>query len=86
MKKKLKEEIKLKTAEELKKLLKDSQELLFKVKLDKVQNKLKNQRQIFTERKKIALVLTLLNENERRRKFQEAVKTKESKKEVKKND
>lgn len=62
MKKKVKEDFKLKSSSELKKLLKDSEDLLFRLRLDKVQNKLKNQRQIFWERKKIALFLTLINE------------------------
>lgn len=79
MKKKIKEEIKLKTPLELKKLVKDSEDSLFKLRLDKVQNKLKNQKQIFWERKKIALFLTLINEKE---KIKELTKTKEVKKEV----
>lgn len=74
MKKKVKEEFKLKSSEELKKLLKDSQDLLFKLRLDKAQNKLKNQKQIFWERKKAALFLTLINEKE---KMEEVVKAKE---------
>lgn len=65
MKRKIKEEIKLKNILELKKLIKDSEDLLFKLRLDKVQNKLKNQKQIFWERKKIALFLTLINEKEK---------------------
>jgi len=65
VKKKLKGEMKLKTSQELKKLIKDSEELLFRLRLDKVQNKLKNQKQIFWERKKIALFLTLSNEKEK---------------------
>lgn len=64
MKKKIKDEIKLKTIPELNKIVKESEELLFKLRLDKSQNKLKNQRQIFWERKRIALVLTLINEKE----------------------
>lgn len=81
MKKKVKEEINLKTIQELKKLLKDSEDLLFKLRLDKVQNKLKNQRQIFMERKKIALMLTLVNEKEKLEKMAK----KEEKKGVRKN-
>lgn len=65
MKKKEKENIKLKTITELRKLLKDAEDSLFKSKLDKSQNKLKNQRQIFWERKKIALFLTVINEKEK---------------------
>lgn len=78
MKKKFKGEMKLKTSQELKKLIKDSEELLFRLRLDKVQNKLKNQKQIFWERKKIALFLTLGNEKE---KIDKLAKTKEVKKE-----
>lgn len=65
MKKKVKEEIRLKTPAELKKLLEESQDLLFKLMLDKSQNKLKNQRQIFWERKKISFFLTLIKEKEK---------------------
>lgn len=85
MKKKIKEEIKLKTIGELDKLLKDSRDLLFKLKLEKAQNKLKNQRQIFMERKKIALILTFLNQKEKEKEVQKVLKTEETKKEVKKN-
>lgn len=86
MKKKVKEEFKLKSVEELKKLFKDSQDLLFKLRLDKAQNKLKNQRQIFWERKKTALFLTLINEKEKMEKVvktKEVTKTKEKKEEEK---
>jgi len=69
VKKKVREEIRLKSSEELRKLLKDSEDLLFKLRLDKAQNKLKNQKQIFWERKKIALMLTLLNEKDRNEKL-----------------
>lgn len=85
MKKKIREEIRLKTAQELEKLLRDSQDLLFKIMLDKVQNKLKNQRQIFTERKKIAFVLTLLNEKGKEKEIQDKVKSKKENEEVRKN-
>lgn len=76
MKKKVREELKLKNKEELGKLLKNSEDLLFKLRLDKAQNKLKNQRQIFWERKKIALMLTFINEKNRNEEL--------SKKEIKK--
>lgn len=65
MKKKQKEEIKLKTVQELKNLLKDSEQLLFKLRLEKSQNKLKNLKSIFMERKKIALMLTVVNQKEK---------------------
>jgi len=64
MKKKEKENIKLKPKEELRNLLKESEDLLFKLKIEKSQNKLKNLRSIFSERKKIALILTIINEKE----------------------
>lgn len=82
MKKKVKEEFKLKSSEELRKLFKDSQDLLFKLRLDKAQNKLKNQKQIFWERKKAALFLTLVNEKEKMEEVaraKEMAKTKEKK-------
>lgn len=82
MKKKVKEEFKLKSSEELKRLFKDSQDLLFKLRLDKAQNKLKNQKQIFWERKKAALFLTLVNEKEKMEEVaraKEMAKTKEKK-------
>ena len=85
MKKKVKEELKLKTIQELNKLLEDSRDLIFKLKLDKFQNKLKNQRQIFVERKKVALILTFLNEKGKEEKFQKVLKVKKPKKEEKIN-
>lgn len=81
MKKKVREEFKLKNSLELKKLLNDSEDLLFKLRLDKVQNKLKNQKQIFWERKKIALFLTLINEKE---KLEKLAKKSEVKKDAEK--
>lgn len=62
MKKKQKDDIKLKNIEELKNLIKESQGSLFKLRLEKTQNKLKNLKAIFLERKKIALMLTIINE------------------------
>lgn len=62
MKKKQKDDIKLKNIEELKNLIKESQEILFKLRLEKTQNKLKNLKAIFFERKRIALMLTIINE------------------------
>ncbi|MEK7060982.1 MAG: 50S ribosomal protein L29 [Patescibacteria group bacterium] len=62
MKKKQKDDIKLKNIEELKNLIKESQGILFKLRLEKTQNKLKNLKAIFLERKKIALMLTIINE------------------------
>lgn len=65
MKKKIKEEIKVKSSKELIKIVKDSENLIFKLRLEKSQNKLKNLRQIFNERKKIALMETLITEKQR---------------------
>lgn len=62
MKKKQREEIKVKEIGELRKLIGDSQELIFKLNIEKSQNKLKNLRQVFNEKKKIALMKTLINE------------------------
>lgn len=49
---------------ELKDLLSEKQEELFKLKLDNKQNKLKNTRSIFNTRKDIARILTLIKERE----------------------
>ena len=65
MKKKQKDDIKLKNIEELKNLIKESQGILFKLRIEKTQNKLKNLKAIFLERKKIALMLTIINEKEK---------------------
>lgn len=80
MKKKIRDEIKIKTAQELKNLLKDSYDLLFKLRLEKNQNKLKNLRQIFFERKKLALMLTFINEKEKLEEIAKKTKVKESSK------
>lgn len=71
MKKKIRDEIKVKSSQELKNLLKGSYDLLFKLKLEKSQNKLKNIKQIFYERKKLALMLTLINEKAKLEKLEE---------------
>ncbi len=64
MKKKQKDELKLKNSIELRNLLKVSRDLLFKMRLEKSQNKLKNLRGIFNERKRIAFMLTILKNKE----------------------
>lgn len=81
MKRKIKDEFKLKSPAELKKLLDDSRELLFKLRLDKVQNKLKNQKQIFWERKKMALFLTIINEKKEAEKLTKVKEVKKKEKE-----
>lgn len=62
MKSKQKEEIKEKSIEELRKLIKEGEGLLFKLRFEKSQNKMKNLKSIFWERKKIALALTIINQ------------------------
>ncbi len=62
MKKKERDELKLKTVGELENLVKGLEDSLFKMRLDKAQNKLKNMRSIFMDRKKIAFALTLAAE------------------------
>ncbi len=64
MKKKERDELKLKTINELEALVKELENSLFKIKLEKAQNKLKNLRSIFWSRKKIAFILTVMNEKE----------------------
>jgi large subunit ribosomal protein L29 len=63
MNKKIKE-IKNKTEEELKDLLKTKKEDLFKLKMDKTQNKLKDVKSIYKTKKDIARILTLIRERE----------------------
>lgn len=64
MKIKDKKELFTKTENELLKLLKDAQGEVINLKLDKVQNKLKNTREIFNTRKKIAVLQTILKKKE----------------------
>lgn len=65
MKTKDKKELHTKTANELLKILKDAKESLMMLRLDKVQNKLKNTRDIFNTRQKIAILQTILKEKEK---------------------
>lgn len=85
MKKKQKDDIKLKDIEELKKLIKESQGILFKLRLEKSQNKLKNLKAIFLERKKIALMFTIINGKAKLEEILEKTKTEKSKKVVKRS-
>lgn len=64
MKTKDKKELHTKTKNELLKILKDAQETLLKLSLDKAQNKLKNTRALFNTRQKIAILQTILREKE----------------------
>lgn len=65
MKKKQKEEFKIKDIKELKNLVTKVRESLLTLRLDKAQNKLKNQREIFMKRKEIAYILTLINQKQK---------------------
>lgn len=65
MKSKDKKELHTKTENELLKMLKDAKDSLVMLKLDKVQNKLKNTRELFNTRKLIAILLTILKEKEK---------------------
>jgi ribosomal protein L29 len=64
MKTKDKKELHTKTKNELLKLLKEAQENLLALKLEKVQNKLKNTSDLFNLRRKIAIIQTILKEKE----------------------
>lgn len=57
-----KKELRGKTTEELAKLLKESYNTLVQLRLDNVQNKLKNTRSMTNTRKEVAIMKTLLNE------------------------
>lgn len=62
MKSKDKKELKARTIQELKSMLKDAKDALFSLKLEKEQNKLKDLRAIFHKRKEIARMLTAIRE------------------------
>lgn len=64
MKTKNKKEISTRTIEELKGLLREAKDLLFSLRLEKSQNKLKNTRSIFLKRKEIAQILTLIRQKD----------------------
>lgn len=64
MKSKDKKELKTKTIQELKSMLKDARDMLFSLKLEKEQSKLKNLRAIFHKRKEIARILTAIRNYE----------------------
>ena len=75
MKTKEKKDLFTKSSNELGKLLSEAREDLVNLNLEKVQNKLKNQRSIFMKRKEIALIATALRE----KKILEASQVKETK-------
>ncbi len=62
MKTKEKRELFTKTIDELRSLLKESRNELFDLKLSLSQKKLKNTREVFWKRKKIAMILTAMKE------------------------
>lgn len=64
MKKNDLEELKNKNKEELHVLLKEANNQLAKLRLEQASKKLKNVRQLFFQRKKIAILLTLISEKE----------------------
>ncbi len=80
MKKKERDELKLKGVKELENLVKDLENALFKMRLEKAQNKLKNLKSVFTTGKKIAFALTLVNEKNKEEKIVKEKKEKVSKK------
>lgn len=59
MKTKDKKELHLKSLEELRSLIVQAKDALFGLKLDNVQNTLKNRRQLFIKRREIAQMLTI---------------------------
>lgn len=64
MKSKTKKEFKDKTKEELQKILEETREELFSLKMQKAQKKLKNERLLFIKRKDIARILSFIKEKE----------------------
>jgi len=64
MKTKDKKALHLKNLKELRKSIMDTKDVLVDLKLDKVQNKLKNTRQLFIKRREIAQMLTIIREKE----------------------
>ncbi len=64
MKRKEITELGQKSASELQQMLQEAKELLFTLKLDKVQFKTKNMRAVFNKRKDIARIATKLREKE----------------------
>lgn len=65
MKKNDLEELKNKNKEELPVLLKEAKNQLAKLRLEQASKKLKNVRQLFFQRKRIAVLLTLISEKEK---------------------
>ncbi len=59
-----KKELHTKEINELVKILKESEDSLLTYRLNKVQNKLKNTRELFNTRKKIAILRSVIREKE----------------------
>lgn len=64
MKSKDKKDLFSKTINELKNLLRETENELFNLKLELSQNKLKNKKEVFYKRKKVAVILTAIREKE----------------------
>lgn len=64
MKSKAKKELHTKTMQELKQLLKETRDELFKLKLEHARKKLKNKSLISEKRKDIARIMTMIKEGE----------------------
>ena len=64
MKTKEKKELFTKTIDELRSLLKENRNELFDLKLSLSQKKLKNTKEVFWKRKKIAMILTAMREKD----------------------
>ena len=64
MKTKDKKELHTKTEDELKMMLKDAHDALVTLRLDKMQNKVKNTSELSNIRRKIAIIKTILKEKE----------------------
>lgn len=69
-----KKELHLKTPGELEKLLKEAYNTLSQLRLDNVQNKLKNTRSMTNTRKEIAIMKTIVNEKSKTKEVEEAPK------------
>lgn len=64
MKSKEKKDLHTKTINEIRKLLEQAKSDLFTMQMDKAKNKLKNTRAIFSKRKDIAIMFSILKEKE----------------------
>lgn len=67
MKTQEKKELQTKTSQELRKLLKDAEDMLLSLKLDKEQARLKDTRSLFWKRKEIAVLKTFMKAKEEKK-------------------